>query len=305
MLFRGIYQILHTPFDDSGKLDWDSLSRQIEFCMQAGVHGLVAPAMASEFFTLSDQERFDMVAFSAEKIAKRVPFIVGVQAVSLPVALQFTQHAVDHGADGLMAMPPYLRKSSKAGLSDYYSSLADFGLPLIIQNAPAPIGSPLSPQELSTLLKDHKNVAYIKEESAPILQKINQIVELAGASCLGIFGGANGFYLLDEMARGACGNMPAGGVVDVQVKIFNAFTQGDTAKANDLQLRLLPLLTYAAMYGVTFHKYLLWRRGVLTHAYARDPQQIPLDPGDITAIEGYWKLIADDLIEGYALGQTH
>ena len=44
-----------------------------------------------------------------------------------------------------MAMPPYLRKASKADLREYYRALAQFDRPLIIQNAPAPIGTPLSP----------------------------------------------------------------------------------------------------------------------------------------------------------------
>ena len=301
MAFRGIYQILHTPFDESGVIDWASFENQISFCLKAGVHGLVAPAMASEFFTLSDKERFEVVEFAAKQISKRVPFIVAVQGVSLSVACQFAEHAVSQGADGLMAMPPYLRKSSRTGLQEYYSKLANFGLPLMIQNAPAPIGSPLSPAEMSQLLADNENLSYIKEESPPILQKIAQINNLAGNHCLGIFGGANGLYLLDEMARGACGNMPAGGLVDIQVEIFNAFEAGKADKANDLQLRLLPLLTYASMYGVSFHKYLLWRRGVLTAPFARDPQKTTLDKGDIAAIEKYWKLVEDDVLEGYEL----
>lgn len=304
MSFRGIYQILHTPFDESGTIDWASFEQQISFSIKAGVHGLVAPAMASEFYTLSDKERFEVVEFAAQHINKRVPYIVAVQGVSLKVACEFAEHAVGQSADGLMAMPPYLRKSSKAGLREYYSSLANFGLPLMIQNAPAPIGSPLSPAEMSQLLAENEQLSYIKEESPPILQKIAQIKVLAGEHCLGIFGGANGLYLLDEMARGACGNMPAGGLVDLQVKTFNAFEAGEKDKANDLQLRLLPLLTYASMYGATFHKYLLWRRGVFKSPYARDPQKIDLDKGDIAAIESYWTLVENDVTKGFELRES-
>ena len=49
-MLAGIYQILHTPFAETGAIDWASYERQIDFCLQAGVHGLVTPAMASEFF---------------------------------------------------------------------------------------------------------------------------------------------------------------------------------------------------------------------------------------------------------------
>jgi len=42
---------------DTGALDLESLQREVEFCIAAGAHGLVAPVNASEFWTLSDQER--------------------------------------------------------------------------------------------------------------------------------------------------------------------------------------------------------------------------------------------------------
>lgn len=300
-MLAGIYQILHTPFNDSGEIDWTSFERQVDYCLKAGVHGLVLPAMASEFFTLSDAERFAVVEFAAEKIGGRVPFVVGVQAVSLPVALEFARHAVKHNATALMAMPPYLRKASKPDVETYYRQLAQFDLPVIIQNAPAPVGSPLAPADLAALLKAEANICYIKEETPPILQRITRIAELGGDDCSGIFGGANGLYLIDEMRRGACGNMPAGGVIDVQVKIYELYQAGKVEEAEALNFAVMPLLTYAAMYGVCFHKYVMWRRGVLDSAYARDPQKTDLNAEDIRAIEGLWSRIEDHLIDGYPL----
>ena len=219
-MLAGIYQILQTPFDDSGDIDWDSLARQIDFCVAAGVHGIVVPALASEFFTLSDAERKQIVAFVPVKHnAGRMPFVVGVQGLNLRIALEFAGHASQHGATALMAMPPYLRKAPKAEVQEFFRQLARFDRPLIIQNAPAPIGTPLSPRELVDLLAAEDNIQYIKEETIPILQHINQILDLDEGDCLGVFGGVNGIYLIDELRRGACGNMPAGGMVDVQVKI--------------------------------------------------------------------------------------
>lgn len=299
MKLAGIYQILHTPFTSSGEIDWDSFQRQIDYCLKAGVHGLVGPAMASEFFSLSDDERFEVVEFAGKAIDKRVPYIVGVQAITLQLARRFAEHAVKHNADALMAMPPYLRKASKPEVEQYYRELASFGLPVMIQNAPAPVGTPLSPADLAALMQSEENIRYIKEETPPILQRISKIAALSGSACEGIFGGANGIYLVDEMGRGACGNMPAGGVVDVQVKIYELVKAGKTAEAEAMNLRLLPLLNYASMYGVSFHKFVLWRRGVLESPYARDPQRTDLDKDDIRAIEGYWPLIEEYCIPDY------
>lgn len=292
-MLAGIFQILHTPFTDSGDIDWASYENQITYCMATGVHGLVTPVLASEFFTLSDAERFKVVEFASKHIDGRVPLVVGVQALTLPIARGFAEHAVQNNADALMAMPPYLRKAPKSDVEHYYHELASFGLPVIIQNAPAPVGTPLSPADLANLLETETNISYIKEETPPILQRINNILALSGDHCDGIFGGANGLYLVDELKRGACGNMPAGGVVDVQVKIYELYQEGKIAEAEAINYQVLPLLTYAAMYGISFHKYVLWRRGVCQSPFARDPQKIAMNDDDIKAIEHLWSRISD------------
>ena len=289
----GIYQILQTPFSDSGDIDWGSFAGQIEYCIAVGVHGLVLPALASEFFTLSDAERRAVVEFAAQQSAGRIPLVAGVQALNLRLALEFAEHASQLGVSALMAMPPYLRKASKAAVRAYYRELAPFERPLIIQNAPAPIGSPLSPGELCDLLALEMGIQYIKEETVPILQHISQILALDAGHCRGVFGGVNGICLIDELQRGACGNMPAGGFVDVQVKIYDLYRAGEIAAAERIHFQLLPLLNYAMVYGVSLHKFVLWRRGVLQSPFSRDPQKLSLDPDDIRAIEALWGRIAE------------
>ncbi len=292
-MLAGIFQILQTPFTDDGDIDWSSFARQIDYSLASGAHGLVTPALASEFFTLSDSERKQVVEFAGARIAGTVPFVVSVQGLNLRLALDFAEQASQQEATALMAMPPYLRKASKPALREYYRRLAQFERPLIIQNAPAPIGTPLSPRELVELLAAESNISYIKEETIPILQHINQILELDAGNCLGVFGGANGIYLTDELKRGACGNMPAGGMLDVQVKIYELYLKGEIETAERIHFDLLPLLNYAMVYGVSLHKYVLWRRGVIDSPCARDPQKISLNADDIRAIEQLWQRIAD------------
>ncbi len=292
-MLAGIFQILQTPFTDDGDIDWSGFARQIDYSLASGAHGLVTPALASEFFTLSDSERKQVVEFAGARIAGTVPFVVSVQGLNLRLALDFAEQASQQEATALMAMPPYLRKASKPALREYYRRLAQFERPLIIQNAPAPIGTPLSPRELVELLAAESNISYIKEETIPILQHINQILELDAGNCLGVFGGANGIYLTDELKRGACGNMPAGGMLDVQVKIYELYLKGEIETAERIHFDLLPLLNYAMVYGVALHKYVLWRRGVIDSPYARDPQKISLNADDIRAIEQLWQRIAD------------
>ena len=296
MALRGVFEIVHVPFEENGDIDWHSMDRQIEFYHKAGVHGLVVPANASEFYTLSDDERIAVVERVASANAGFVPLVAAVQAPTARAAVRFAEHAAGCGAVAVMALPPYLRVPTRPVLENYYSSIAGVGLDTIIQNAPAPLGAPQSSVVLAELLKLHEQVSYLKEETPPILHRITAALSLAGDHCKGVFGGANGIVMVEELDRGACGNMPAGGVVDAQVRLYNAYASGDSRRARDIQNRLLPLLFHAVTYGVTLHKYILWRRGVLKTPCVRDPQAIYLDEHDTATVDDSLASIEDLLL---------
>lgn len=294
-MLRGILQILHTPFEENGDIDWASFARQVEFSLRNGTHGLVIPANASEFYTLNESERLLVVERAAEAISGSVPLVVGVQAQTASAAVRYAEHAAKNGATAVMAMPPLMRAATPDVIREYYRMIADVGLDVIIQNAPGPIGTPQPSSALASLLASHSRIAYVKEEVPPILHRISAVRDLAGASCEGVFGGANGLIIVEELDRGGCGNMPAGGLIDVQVKVFDAYESGNRDEAIRLQSLIFPLLFHASTHGAVFHKYLLWRRGVLSCPAVRDPQAIYLDAEDRRTIADRFGRIGDIL----------
>ncbi len=289
--FEGIYPILQTPFDESGTIDFDSLRREIDFCLRAGAHGVVIPANASEFFTLSDAERFQLAEATLEDVGGRVPVIISCNGVSIQAAVAFTRHAVAHGAAGIMALPPYVRRPNEAGVHAYYEAVAAAaeGRPVIVQNADPPLGTPLSPPSLVRLMGRAPGVRYVKEEATPGGQRMIALIRAAGDRLHGVFGGQNGLWLINELDRGACGNMPACGVVDVHVRIYDLYREGKREEADALSQRLLPLLNLGSQYGVAFAKELLWRRGVIRTKVCRDPQAAILDEYDLADLERFWQ----------------
>src|SRR5687768_18494399 len=106
MIFRGVYTIPVTPFTETGELDEESLRREVRFCLECGAHGIVAPVNASEFYTLTDEERLRVVRIVAEENAGRVPFVAGCSAVSVQHAAMLAREARAAGASAVMAMPP-------------------------------------------------------------------------------------------------------------------------------------------------------------------------------------------------------
>lgn len=294
----GIYPILQTPFDDDAALDLESLRREVAFCLRAGVHGVVIPAIASEFFVLSDAERMQVAEVVLKEVEGRVPVVISCNGVSPHAAVAFTRHAVAHGADAIMALPPYVRRPDEAGVMAYYQAVAGAagGRPVIVQNADPPMGTPLSIPALVRLIQGTAGIHYVKEEVTPGGHRMTALIDAAGDRLHGIFGGQNGLWMLNELDRGACGNMPASGLVDVHVRIYTLYREGRRADAEALSERLLPLLNLGSQYGVAFAKELLWRRGVIRTRVARDSQAPALDRYDVADLERFLDALKPSLI---------
>jgi len=279
--WKGIFVILQTPFDAQGKFDEDSFRREIEFTIRAGAHGLVAPAVASEFYVLSDHERESIVEILVRETKGRVPVIVGVTAPSLEQAVAFARHAEQAGGDGLMAMPPHVMKANRDGVYAYYRALSQATqLPIMIQNAPAPLGSALAPSLMVQMCREIERVRYIKEETLPTGHYITAILEASKGEVEGVFGGAAARWMIAELERGACGFMPACHFTDVYVQIWDLWQANDHSRARNLFNKLLPLINLESVLSVSLCKEVLVRRGIFACAHVRRPDGVAMDRYD-------------------------
>lgn len=279
--FRGVYVILATPFSDDGSLDEDGLKSVVEFSIAAGAHGLVSPANASEFSALSDPERIRVIEVVGRTARGRLPFVAGVSGVSAQVAEWLAEHAAHAGADAVIAMPPYVAKPPADGVRAYYEALSRATeLPIFVQNYPLPVGAPMSAALLGQLAREIEHVNYVKEEVPPVTHSVSADIAACGDSVEGVFGGAAGRFMLDEMARGAAGTMPACDVPGAHAAVWNAWQAGDASGAREAFNRLLPLLNFEMLHGVRGYKEVLRRRGVIRSAHVRTAATGPLDAHD-------------------------
>ena len=285
MRFYGVFAVLCTPFHNDGELDEASLRREVRFCLECGAHGLVAPVNASEFYTLSDDERKRVVEVVAEENAGRVPLIAGCSAVSAQHAAMLGRHAESAGASALMAMPPVIRKAAGEELIEYYRALAGaVRIPVVIQDFIAPIGTPMPVDLMARMIREIDGLSYLKEETAAGPHVLSRMRELCGVRLQGIMGGQGGRFLFNEYARGACGTMPACHLTDVHVDIWNLLDGEREAEARALFNRILPLLNFEHMYAVAAYKEVLRRRGVFATSVCRGAPA-SLDAHDLAELD--------------------
>lgn len=297
--WRGVFTILLTPFSEDGSLDEESLRREVEFVIQAGAHGIVAPVNSSEFYLLSDEERRRIAQIVIRQAGERVPVIIGTAASNTGTAELLTRHAHDIGAAGVIAMPPYVGLVDLDTVYDYYARIARAadGLPVVIQNVGGEVGAPISPATIARIVGDVPAVQYVKEETLPNTHRISELLRTTSGLLSGVFGGSGGRFLVDELRRGACGLMSACHLVDAQVKVYQLLTGGHEAEARDALVRQLPTQNLWLLLGLGVAKEVLRRRGIFRTANCRR-HATALDPADHVELEHALALVRPDFVVG-------
>lgn len=279
---RGVFPIITTPFQNTGDLDETGLRNIIRFCLRAGSHGVVTPVNSSEFYSLTDEERRQVVEITVNEVAGKVPVIAGVAGTSLEHAAYHAKYAVAAGADSLIAFPPYVKKASPDEIVQYYQVIDEIagGRPVWIQNDMPPLGTQMSPELIARIVNATNSTHYVKEECVPAGHNITKIRSLTGNKLKAVHGGKGAIYIMDEYARGLDGTMPACAVIDLYVDLWNMLEGGDMEGANRLFNTMPPFISMASLHVVCLHKEVLYRRGIIENTYARTGGGIPLDEYD-------------------------
>lgn len=290
---RGVYSIPVTPFNEDGSVDYPSVTRCVEWCVERGAHGIVLPVNASEGPFLTDVERNEVIVKGVEATAGAVPFVAGVSGITTAHAVEYTKVAVEAGADSVIAAPP--NGASSELIFDYYGAIAEAaGVPVWLQNNKPPT-SPIIPTPLIVrMLKEIDHVDYVKEESLVPGQIMTQLFEQTGDSCTGIMGGMGGRFLTDEYHRGACGTMPAGHITDAHRKLWDALEKGGkgegplqivTDEAQSIWEQMLPSLNFEFMFSISAYKMAFFRRGVIKTPVTRNPAAKQMDRMDVQELD--------------------
>ncbi len=292
--FKGVFAILLTPFGPDDRVDYADLEREVDFCVRAAAHGLVWPQLAGEFYLLSEEERKQGAEVCIRVAAGRLPVVIGVQAPSQKIAVTLARHAEEKGASAVIALPPYLGHVPLDTVADYYRGLArSVSVPVFIQNTGGSWGPALSTEFVIGLARENPRLGYIKEEVPPVSHRLAEYAR--SGAVYGIFSGSAGKDLLDELAHGSSGTMPAPEFIDVDVDVYKLAAAGRKAEARALFARLLPMINMEEIYGIAFAKEVLVRRGVFKTAKMRGVSQSALDPIDRQELNAWWEELAPHL----------
>jgi 4-hydroxy-tetrahydrodipicolinate synthase len=168
MTVDGIYTPIVTPYAADGAIDHDALAAVIEHLVAAGVHGIISGGSTGENYTQTVEERLALARFTGERLAGRVPLIVGAGAMRTDDSLALAEGARAIGADAiLVASPPYAVPTERENALNVLAIDRAAELPIILYNYPGRTGSDMGPEFLDRVGRS-RNVCAIKESSGSI-----------------------------------------------------------------------------------------------------------------------------------------
>lgn len=271
-LLTGVWPILVTPFHEEGDIDERSLKTLVEGTLEAGVDGVVALGVNAEASRLSDRER-DHVTATVAAVCRAAgrPFLVTVSHPATSVAVGRARAAAELGAGGVMAAPPPFGRPGPA-LADHFRTIAEVGLPIVVQDYPQETAVVLSAEMLAEIVKACGPGAGVKVEDPPTPLKVARLRALLGAE-VGLVGGLGAMYVLSELRHGADGAMTGFPIPQALLEICRAFGAGDEAAAEEGYRRWLPLMVLCGQPGIglAVMKEVLQRRGLIRQAGLRRP----------------------------------
>ena len=238
----GIHAILYALFDADERLDRQAMRRQVETCLDLGVHGIAALGLATEVSKLTVAERRAVMEWTSEDVAGRKPLAFTIYGASVGEQIEQVRAAENVKADWVILQPPM---AGSFGAAEYIRFLgrvaAATNLPVAIQNAPAYMGRGLSAEDIRSLVAQHPNIVLVKGEGPAT--EIRQLIETT-ENRLPVMNGRGGLELIDNLRAGCVGMILAPDVIDLMLRAYENFIAGDEPAAERAYRDALPAIVF-------------------------------------------------------------
>ena len=183
-------------------------------------------------------------------------------------------HARKLRPDGIVALP--VRDQGEFDLNavaDYYAAIGEAcDLPLFVQTT-----GNMTVEFVLGMARRIPSLRFVKDEAGHTLSRIGEFRAAGGDGGPQVFTGGHGRTMIDEMMRGAAGNMPASGWVDLYVQVWDHWKAGRREKALDVFSKIMLFVTQATAHGFQSLSYVLHLRGVFPNDRIRGEEQRRLD----------------------------
>ena len=240
-MFKGSIVALVTPFKGD-RVDEAVYKDLVDWQIKEGTKGIVPCGTTGEAPTLSEKEQEHVIELCVQSVAKRIPVIAGTGSNSTSEAVHMTRYAAKAGADAVLVVTPYYNRPTNKGIYLHYKAVSESAnIPIILYNIAGRTGRNIEPDLMARLASDLKNIVGVKEASG----SLDQMLRIKEFCPKGFFiTSGDDALTLPVLAIGGVGVISvAANIVPRDVAaLINAFNQGDLKRAQEINLKLMPLV---------------------------------------------------------------
>ncbi|WP_040907508.1 5-dehydro-4-deoxyglucarate dehydratase [Streptomyces griseoflavus] len=225
-----------TAYAPDGAVDLDTYRLHVRRGVEAGAAAVFACCGTGEFHALTPEEFELCVTAAVEAADGRVPVVAGA-GYGTALAVRYARLAGRAGADGLLAMPPYLVRAGQEGLLRHYREVAAAtSLPMIVYQRDNAVLTPEAVVELART----EGIIGLKDGlgDLDLMQRILSAVRADGRGDFLYFNGLPTAELTQSAYRGIGITLYSSAVFcfapEIAVACHTAFRTGDTDTVNRL-----------------------------------------------------------------------
>jgi len=270
---RGAITPLITPFHPDGAIDFETITRLVDWQLEHGSHGISVGGSTGEPTSQTVEERIAVMRAAASAIDGRAPFLPGTGTARLEETLELTAEAERLGASGALVVAPYYARPQQDGLFDWYASVArEFPqFPILVYNVPVRSSVDIAPETVGRLRRAHENVVGIKETTRDF-EHVSHVFSHCGSDFIALSGIELLCYpMLVLGGRGhlSCvANFAPGPVAE----LYDAFAAGDHDRARALHYQLQAFVEAAFVeVNPVPAKWIMRELEIMPSAFAREP----------------------------------
>ncbi|MEQ9591129.1 MAG: dihydrodipicolinate synthase family protein [Cyclobacteriaceae bacterium] len=166
--WKGVFPALTTKFTSGDKLDFDLFEKNLKAQLSAEVDGVILGGTLGESSVLNNEEKFDLVKFTVDKVDGKVPVVMNIAEGSTREAVKLAAEAEKCGAKGLMMLPPMRYKSDHRETVAFYHAVADSTpLPIMVYNNPVDYKIEVT-LDMFAELAEKQNIQAVKESTRDV-----------------------------------------------------------------------------------------------------------------------------------------
>ena len=240
---KGVVVPIITVIDKDENIAEAGMRAQVEYCIQGGLHGILAFGSNGEFYQIEEDEMKRGLKIMVDQAAGRVPVYFGIGAINTKKCVRLAKMAVENGAACISVLQPMFLKPTSEELFLHFKTIAEAvpETPMLLYNNPGRVGYGLTAEMGDRLAHEVPNICGMKDTSGDITLT-EECVRRCRDVDFKVFGGKD-TLLYASLCVGAVGGVCTAGnfMPGLITDVYNKFIEGDIKGSLEAQFKLNPV----------------------------------------------------------------